>query len=325
MICKLRNSSSNEVNKKPNFYEAHLDCDQCNWIQAYPTLRVYNADDCHGHLATAESSWWPRNFIQSYGKLLLHDAHAANPNTHFLVKIPKSRQGGSNHCSIAGTDCKYVIHVLMNSSEKNHGNHYAVMRFDLLERSVDVFEGLDYAAVSFCRDADEVLSTLGLVTTPPWKVTMRKLFEQGFDQNNCGPIACASLEILLQSEQSCRNVQRWDLARASAEDNWLAMRRKVVAHYSDLRTRYAQSFVIMKRPRWVELNLPGLQYDYLASPPGLPLPNGSTIKSCQPTEKRRTKKTGVTSATGQLRSFIFNVRSIQFTLVRHHNPTSSVN
>ena len=65
------------------------------------------------------------------------------------------------------------------------------MRFDLLEQFVDVFKGLDYAAASFCRDADEVLSTLGLVTTPPWKVTIRKLFEQGFDQNNCGPIACA--------------------------------------------------------------------------------------------------------------------------------------
>ena len=119
---------------------------------------------------------------------------------------------------------------------------------------------------------------------------MRKLFKQGFDQNNCGPIACAFLEILLQSEQSCQNVQRWDLARASAEDNWLAMRRKVVAHYSDLRTRYAQSFVIMKRPRWVELNLPGLQYDYLASPPGFPLPNGTTIINLVSPQKKGGQK-----------------------------------
>ena len=166
------------------------------------------------------------------------------------------------------------------------------MRFDLLDRSVDVFKGLDYAAVSFRRDVDEVISTLGLVTTPLWKVNMRKLCKQGFDQNICGPIACASLEILLQSEQSCRNVQSWDLARASAEDNWIAMWRKVVAHYSDLRTRNAQSFVFMKRPRWVELNLPGLQYDYLASPSWLAsYPNCSTINDLvQPTEKRRTKK-----------------------------------
>ena len=286
LILKLKTTSSAELSMHTNFYEAQLDCGLCNKIQVYPDLRIYDADDCKHHLATEDSTWWPRHFIQSYGKLLLHDAHAANPFSHLLVVIPKSKKGGSNHCSTLGTGCRYVIHVSMNSSKNHHGSHYAVMRFDLTVRSVDVFEGMGYAEASFRRDADDVLSSLGLDTNPPWTLTMRKLIEKGFDNNNCGPIACATLEILLQSEQSCRNLERWGLAAKSDEEDWLGMRRKVVSHYCDLRTKYAQEFVIMKRPRWVDVNLPGLQYDYLVTPPGLPLPPGSTINDLVSPQKQ---------------------------------------
>ena len=57
-------------------------------------------------------------------------------------------------------------------------------------------------------------------------------------------------------------------------------------HYCDLRAKYAREFVIMKRPRWVDVNLPGLQYDYLVTPPGLPLPPGSTINDLVSPQKQ---------------------------------------
>lgn len=218
--AKRRNKSRST--KQYLFVHSSLYCHKCS---AYGESRIVVGDNDY-FLECQRTKWFDTEFICSFVTLLAHDAH---------VELPKYSKGTNQVMMI---DCFYprgVVHppnVLSYDNRCTHfllvaysSSHFAVLDFDILLRTVSIFDGLN---LKIDRWQDHVVHTVrqyGL--TPlgiepmitysvdvtinkssrqrievqfgeqaPWIVTNTNYLRQK-DGHNCGPIACTKvMEVL---------------------------------------------------------------------------------------------------------------------------------
>ena len=117
------------------YFGCHIQCQFCALNQELPLLTLYDDEPLAAFLCSETSSWWPRPFIQTYAKLLLHSFHAPNASTDVVVIVPKSVGRATDHLFHLHPRTKYLFHVAMNSKKKFKGDHYAVARVDIEKKT----------------------------------------------------------------------------------------------------------------------------------------------------------------------------------------------
>jgi hypothetical protein len=100
------------------YFGCHIQCQFCALNQELPLLTLYDDEPLAAFLCSETSSWWPRPFIQTYAKLLLHSFHAPNASTDVVVIVPKSVGRATDHLFHLHPRTKYLFHVAMNSKKK---------------------------------------------------------------------------------------------------------------------------------------------------------------------------------------------------------------
>ena len=248
------------------YFACHLQCKICSLNQEPPLLTLYDDEPLATALCADTSSWWPRPFIQTYAKLLLHSFHAPNASTDVVIFTPKSSGRVNDRLFRINPNTKYLFHVAMNSRRTFTGDHYAVVRVDIGKKSIDIYEGKGYRCEAFQSEIKDLLNTVGLDPDLEWKLCMRKIFDQGKDNNNCGPIACATLEILLASESACENFDRWQIRHPGVDIDWQEMRSKIVNRYGRMRKDFSHLFYFQMRPKWIKKNEAELKFEYIINP-----------------------------------------------------------
>jgi hypothetical protein len=166
-------------------------------------MQIYNKAYLRSKLCCDSFHWWGRGFIQTYAQLWFHEHHSGNKETKFLYYAsPLDPLRETNKVPLDGT-IKYLVHVALNNGVSD-GDHYAVMRFVITRKTIEILEGTrDFLVKSrrlrgytFNRDALAVLRLCSLVgddvtdvKSSGWFVNQGPSIYQQTDGWNCGPIA----------------------------------------------------------------------------------------------------------------------------------------
>jgi hypothetical protein len=245
----------------PEFSSFLLDCRTCredHQCLSDTCLKLYPDWFCKEVLVGKPNKWWDRGFIQSYGKLLYHARHGnKNPPdhsdpVHFVIYHSTHDRKDKLVKMELREGTKFLIHVAKDDSG-TEGSHYAIMKFELEEKCIKVFEGIG-SSYAWTKDATSILQRFCLIDESEtieaahWTITPT-IFIKQVDSVNCGPIACATLASLLLEEDAVFLLGQSGYFLPKNVPN---LRSMVVAHYLNLVTRFGDRLYLSRSAKWVK-------------------------------------------------------------------------
>ena len=207
--------------KKKIFTPAYLQCILCNKFcpnKRGCMIQAYKESYIREKLVNNKFHWWERGFIQAYAQLWFHAHHSANQATRFLIYACPIDPLRETTRLVLDDATKYIVHVALSNGISD-GDHYAIMWFNIAQKKIEVLEGIrDFSGSSrklrgytFNRDAFAVLRLCSLVgedirniRSSGWNIHQGPSIYHQTNGWNCGPIACATTQFLLVSDDGMR-------------------------------------------------------------------------------------------------------------------------
>lgn len=262
-IVEAVRKSKARTTQEYRFVYSRLHCDQCT---PFGSITVAIGDDNY-YNACLGDKWFDTEFIAGFVSLVAHDAHLDPPpfiQEHVRVKqilcpFPQAEVLPHNVLSYDTAITNFLL-VSYNN------DHFAVLNFTLHERTVSVFDGLNYKIDLWKNHIIHTLREYGLVqlnsapkvkysstlnagekkqrleimfgSEAPWVVCNSNFIRQK-NGHNCGPIACTKvLEVFGYIKAS---------TMSQIETNRGGFRHFVMNKYAELISKYDSSLFVETR------------------------------------------------------------------------------
>ncbi len=161
---------------------------------------------------------------------------------------------------------RYPLHVSMNDGASNH---YAATYFDLFSRNIEIPEGshgvtMKHRGQSWKRDALSILTqqcyliddSTTNVEDEGWAIIQNPSLVHQEDVVNCGPIACATLQMLLISDDDFKifNNLRQMVCIISSDSNASLFCKFNEDDYLNLFNEYNEKIYVPVTKKWIQSN-----------------------------------------------------------------------
>ena len=266
LTLSVTRKSKSRSNELYTFVHSTMYCDTC--FPDSGNFRISVGDERYNK-ACLGTKWFDTEFIASFVTLLSHDVHIAPPQ---FLTLPNCVKVITCHFPTA-TVMEHQVTKVDDGITKLllvafSSNHFAVLEFNLLKKTVSVFDGLN---LSINQWKDHVIRTLReygimhLTAIPKatyttnrdgksvtqrlevrwsnehtWIVT-NSVYMRQKDGHNCGPIACCKVMEVLGF------VEEGTIMRLSSQAN--GFRKAVMKKYNDLIAKYNDELVVTMRTR----------------------------------------------------------------------------
>lgn len=196
---KLYKAKNKQSTKSSKLLMCRLQCTVC---RDEGTLMVPVGDAAYEHRYRHSMQWYPTDLIAGFCSLVEHDAHV-NLAPHPPYKNLDSRVV-MVYCPYPDAPIKEVFPIRNNAthfvSVVFNGSHFAVLYYDLLGRTVSVFDGLNMSIKNWEKHIVRTIKSYGL---KPAEANVQSNFQQESHVDNVGTkITAMVLEIDFDDAQA---------------------------------------------------------------------------------------------------------------------------
>jgi len=172
------------------FVNLQLTCNDCNSIQTTNFTHLIVGDTAYyDYCKTNQTRWWENSLLITFGILQAHKAHR---NDIFLLACMYPRDTGTLLPLHLKRSVRTVVSIAFQM------NHYCILEFILKDKTVRVYDGLNYPIDTWKDHINQICRRIEMSTTistwpvlPIYSIGGQQMTQS--DNYNCGPIACMVL------------------------------------------------------------------------------------------------------------------------------------